>query len=172
MRVGIIGFSRTVAHVLAALTTAHLFAAASIIDGVNLGYAEYLSEIDRRPGNPEGEVMMGGAPFGAGLENWIAHSPDFNLDKVTAPLLILAPGAAGAFEEWEPYAALRRLHKPVDMLLLPGGSHVETNPRQRFASAGANIDWFQFWLQGVEDPNPAKVAQYVRWRQLRENADK
>ncbi|HEX7115087.1 MAG TPA: hypothetical protein VF193_08130 [Steroidobacter sp.] len=31
-----------------------------------------------------------------------------------------------------------------------------------------NLDWFRFWLQDIEDPNPAKAEQYERWRKLRE----
>jgi len=29
------------------------------------------------------------------------------------------------------------------------------------------VDWFCFWLKGEEDTDPAKVEQYVRWRELR-----
>ncbi len=29
------------------------------------------------------------------------------------------------------------------------------------------VDWFRFWLQGYEDPDPAKAEQYKRWRELR-----
>jgi hypothetical protein len=30
-----------------------------------------------------------------------------------------------------------------------------------------NIDWFRFWLQGYEDPNPVKKQQYAHWREMR-----
>jgi len=29
------------------------------------------------------------------------------------------------------------------------------------------VDWFCFWLKGSEDPDPAKMAQYHRCRELR-----
>jgi len=29
------------------------------------------------------------------------------------------------------------------------------------------MDWFRFWLQGYEDPDPAKAEQYKRWGELR-----
>ena len=46
-RVGVIGFSRSVYHVLVAITTAkHLFAAASVTDGMTFGYFEYLLSVD------------------------------------------------------------------------------------------------------------------------------
>jgi len=170
-RVGIIGFSRTVSHTLAALTTSHLFSAASIIDGVNFGYYEYVSFVDFNNVQLEGDSMMTAAPFGPGLQQWLSRSPEFNMDKVTAPLLIMAPGAFAVFAGWEPYAALRRLHKPVDLVLLHDGTHVETNPQQRVASQSTNIDWFRFWLQGYEDHDPAKAAQYGHWRELRKLRD-
>jgi len=29
------------------------------------------------------------------------------------------------------------------------------------------VDWFRFWLQDYQDPDPAKTEQYKRWRGLR-----
>ena len=46
------------------------------------------------------------------------------------------------------------------------GSHVITNPTQRLAADPLNVDWFRFWLQGYEDPDPAKAGQYTRWQEL------
>ena len=34
-------------------------------------------------------------------------------------------------------------------------------------SQGGSVDWFRFWLQDHEDPDPTKVEQYKRWRELR-----
>jgi hypothetical protein len=45
--------------------------------------------------------------------------------------------------------------------------HVLTNPAVRMASQGGSVDWFRFWLQNYEDPDPAKAEQYARWRGLR-----
>jgi hypothetical protein len=70
------------------------------------------------------------------------------------------------FADWEPYAALRYLKKPVDLIMLQAGTHVMTNPTQRLASETTNVDWFRFWLQGYEDPDLGKVEQYKRWEQL------
>jgi len=167
-RVGVIGFSRTVYHVLAAITTAdHLFAAASVTDGVTFGYFEYLLSADTGP-DWDTDAINGGEPFGAeGLKNWLASSPEFNMDKVRTPLLLLQPGVESMFADWEPYAALRYLKKPVDLIMLQAGSHVMTNPTQRLASETVNVDWFRFWLKGEEDPDPAKAEQYKRWRELR-----
>jgi hypothetical protein len=34
-------------------------------------------------------------------------------------------------------------------------------------SQQTTVDWYGFWLKGEEDPDPAKVEQYKRWRELR-----
>lgn len=67
---------------------------------------------------------------------------------------------------WEPYALLRYLQKPVALQLLNSDEHVLTNPNARMASQGGSVDWFRFWLQGYEDPDPTKVNQYRRWEKL------
>jgi len=172
-RVGVIGFSRTVYHVLAAITSAeHLFAAASVTEGVTLGYSEYLFAVDEEEEARETDAVNGGKPFGAeGLKNWLARSPEFNMDKVQTPLLLLQPGALAVFGGWEPYAALRYLKKPVELVMLQPGTHVMTNPTQRLASETINVDWFRFWLQEYEDPAPQKAEQYTRWRELRKLRD-
>ena len=68
---------------------------------------------------------------------------------------------------WQPYAGLRYLKKPVDLMMLNTDEHILTNPGVRLASQGGSVDWFRFWLQDYEDPDPAKAEQYDRWRVLR-----
>jgi len=46
-------------------------------------------------------------------------------------------------------------------------THPLTNPAQRLVSQGGTVDWFDFWLNGHEDPDPAKAEQYARWRELK-----
>jgi hypothetical protein len=35
------------------------------------------------------------------------------------------------------------------------------------AHHAGHTDWFRFWLQGYEDPDPAKRQQYVHWREMK-----
>lgn len=168
--VGIIGFSRTCYYVLEALTTSKLhFKAASITDGINIGYLEYLASLDSG-GNEyahEAEAMIGASPFGEGLQRWFRRSPEFNMNKVTTPLQVVALGFQSALTMWEPYAALRYLNKPVDLIVVPEGTHVLSSPAERMVSQGGTVDWFRFWLEDAEDTNPEKAQQYVRWREMR-----
>ena len=39
-------------------------------------------------------------------------------------------------------------------------------------SQGGTVDLFRFWLQGYEDTDPAKAAQYARWRAPRETQER
>lgn len=169
-RLGIIGFSRTCYHVLQALTTSNLhYRAASIADGVNVGYLQYLIAVDF-PGNPfshEYDALIGARPFGDGLQQWVKRSPAFNMARVTTPLQIVALDPSDVLFMWEPYAALRYLGKPVDLIVLKDGTHVLTNPSDRMVSQGGSVDWFRFWLQDYEDPSSTKTDQYKRWHELR-----
>lgn len=170
-KVGIEGFSRTGFYVLEALETEPTrYAAAVIADGTNFGYLQYLQAVDQdADGFPaQFSKFMGAAPVGDGLRLWIARSPGFTTDRIEAPLRIEAYGRASVAFNWEPYAALRSQHKPVDLLVFPNAPHEPLKPQERFGSEEGTADWFDFWLNGHEDPDPIKVEQYQRWGGLRE----
>jgi len=67
------------------------------------------------------------------------------------------------------YAALKMEKKPVELVFYRGAPHIFTQPQQRFHAMHRNLDWFNFWLRGVEDPAPEKREQYVRWRDMRDS---
>jgi dipeptidyl aminopeptidase/acylaminoacyl peptidase len=171
-RVGLGGFSRTGFRVEYILTHSKLsFAAATVTDNADMSYGQYILA-GHAIGQNEEEEMNGGIPVGQGLLNWLSIAPGFNADKVTAPLRmeIDTGGVDNLTIEWEMFAMLRRLHKPVEYFVLPDvehGSHPPELPKQQLASMGGAVDWFDFWLNGREDPNPQKRDQYARWRAFR-----
>jgi dipeptidyl aminopeptidase/acylaminoacyl peptidase len=170
-RIGIIGFSRSCFYVMEALTTdAFPIQAASITDGVIEDYWQYIMVPEIT--GAEAETIIGKPPFGDGLQEWLKRSPGFNLDKIRAPLLVVGAGPVSLLFMWEPYAGLRHLHKPVELVMLNTHEHVLTNPAERLASQGGSVDWFRFWLKGEEDPDPNKIDQYARWRELRKLQNK
>jgi hypothetical protein len=65
---------------------------------------------------------------------------------------------------------LDALGKPVEVLYFATASHSTTRPQHRLRSLGTHLDWWRFWLQGIEDIAPAKAAQYARWRAMRRPA--
>jgi len=171
-RVGLIGFSRTCFHVLYTLIhSRYPIAAASITNGVDLSYMQYMLFQNARLGAgytiDEYSGPNGGPPFGKNLDVWRERAPGFNLDRITAPLRLQAIGLASVLEEWEPYAGLLLQHKPVELLVIPEGTHLLVKPSERLVSSQSNVDWFRFWLKGEEDSDPAKADQYARWRELR-----
>ncbi len=168
--VGIVGFSRSCYYVLKALTTIpQRFKAGSITEGFDGGYFQYILAVSDNSDEQLGEleIVNDGRPFGHGLQQWLRRSPGFNMDKVRTPLQVVGKGPLSLLGEWESYATLRALNKPVDLIMLAEGAHVLSNPAERLASQGGTVDWFRFWLKGEEDPDPAKGDQYKRWRELR-----
>lgn len=170
-RVGIIGFSFTVYHTLYAIThNPDLFAAASITDGNNLSYWLYLLWTDIPVAQEMAENANGGEPFGReGLLKWQQSAPGFSLDRTRSPLLISCLEKGTLVATWDIYGTLRTLRKPVEMVWLTkeDAPHVLVQPRHRYLSQELAVDWFDFWLNQHEDPNPEKVQQYAKWRELR-----
>jgi len=166
-RVGIIGFSRTCYHVESALIKdPERFAAATLADGVDASYMQYLLFAESSLAR-ESEQIYGNVPFGEGLREWTERSPGFRLHQIQTPLRIEAIGAISLLSEREIYASLWKQGKPVDLIYFPNGQHILQKPLERMASQQGNVDWFRFWLLNEEDPDPAKEEQYAKWRQLR-----
>jgi dipeptidyl aminopeptidase/acylaminoacyl peptidase len=168
-RVGVVGFSWTCWYAVnAIIKVPHLFAAATIADGLDNSYMQYLLFSPGDSSLPEQfEAIRGGKPFGAGLDRWIRDAPGFHLDQVETPVRIEAINPTSVLQEWELYSSLYMQHKPVDMIYFPNGTHIHQEPLERLESQQGNVDWMRFWLQGYEDPDPAKRKQYERWHKLR-----
>jgi len=169
-RVGIIGFSRTCYHITYTLTHSNYkFAAATIADGIDGGYFQQMAFSNAIPDLAiEFDALNGAPPFGGGLSTWMKQSPPFLMERVQAPLLVQANnGPVSLLGEWEWFAGLSRLKKPVELIYLPHGTHILEKPWEREVSQQATVDWFDFWLNRHEDPDTAKAEKYKRWRELR-----
>ena len=55
----------------------------------------------------------------------------------------------------------------MELVFFPEGKHILELPLQRVGSMQGSVDWFRYWLQGYENPNPQYPEQSVRWRALR-----
>jgi hypothetical protein len=124
------------------------------------------------------DSMYGGPPYGKSLQNWLDYSISFNLDKFHAPLLMEVMGYGKKYDNPdappdnvamhnEIFVGLTQLHKPVEYYYYPNEEHQPEHPQARIASLQRNVDWFRFWLQGYERPNPEDPDQYKRWERLR-----
>jgi hypothetical protein len=99
-------------------------------------------------------------------ERWKEISPAYQLDRIKAPILFQLPEKEyrGSLDYAIP---LIRRHQ-ADMYVFPYETHIKYQPRHKLAVYERNVDWFRFWLQGYENPDPTKREQYVHWREMRD----
>src|SRR6266545_6454016 len=112
-----------------------------------------------------------GLPDGETAARWQELSPALNAAKVKAPLLINVADSE-YLHGLQYYTSLREHSKPVEMLIYADESHLKNQPKHRYEIYQRNLDWFNFWLQNKEDPDPAKADQYKRWRELKKLKEK
>lgn len=98
---------------------------------------------------------------------WGPVSLRMNAAQINTPILMQLADREylGALES---FTALRELNKPVEMYVFPDEDHVKWQPAHRAVMYQRSLDWFDFWLKGVEDASSVKAAQYQRWRALRD----
>lgn len=100
---------------------------------------------------------------------WLPYSMALNAPKMTTPLLMQLADSE-LLVGLHTYTALKAAKQPVDLFFYPDEYHFKWQPAHRRAVYERNLDWFSFWLQGREDPTPAKAEQYLRWRALRDRS--
>jgi dipeptidyl aminopeptidase/acylaminoacyl peptidase len=172
-RVGVVGFSLTCWYVVNALIKQpNLFRAATIADGLDNSYMQYmLFAVESYTLQRQMDQIRGAPPIGPALERWVAEAPGFNLDRVQTPVRIEAMGPSSVLQEWELYSSLRLQEKPVDLIYFPMGQHIHQVPLERLESQQGDIDWFRFWLKNEEDLDPGKRPQYQRWEAMRSGTE-
>jgi dipeptidyl aminopeptidase/acylaminoacyl peptidase len=178
-KVGIIGFSRSGWYTEFALTHGKTkYLAATVADNIEYSFSE------RAMGSLIGfdsksvDTMYGGPPNGSSLKNWLDYSISFNIDKIHTPLLMEQMGDGALFDrrnsppmkiskQFEVFTGLNLEHKPVELYYYPNEYHEPDDPQARLGTLQRNFDWYRFWLQGYERPNPEDPGQYKRWEGLR-----
>jgi dipeptidyl aminopeptidase/acylaminoacyl peptidase len=111
-----------------------------------------------------------GLPEGETAARWREISPALNAARVKAPLLIQVADSE-YLSGLQFYTALREHGKPVEMVIYADECHIKNQPKHRYEVYQRNIDWFNFWLQGREDPDPSKRDQFTRWRAMRDKIE-
>jgi hypothetical protein len=169
--VGVFAWSRTGFHVRHALEfSRYHFQAAVIVDGMDASYFQYLIDVQWPEATQTYEHLHGAAPFGSGLETWLNNATGFNLEKVHTPTRLVSFGPRSILYNWEWFAGLNHLGKPVELIWLPDTMHIPVKPWERLTAQQGTVDWFCFWLKGEEDADASKAEQYVRWRQLKRSS--
>jgi dipeptidyl aminopeptidase/acylaminoacyl peptidase len=172
-KIGIITWSHMGPYVYQGLIDQpSLYKAATIAEADSNSYPEYLQNIDYMGTEREKmfRAQLGGEkPFGKGLEAWIKNSPGFHFDRICTPILMVFNSPVALQYGWADYAALRAQDKPVDLLYIRNGDHVLVKPLERMAEQGRNVDWYDYWLNGHRDSDPAKAARYKLWDRMKAN---
>ena len=98
-------------------------------------------------------------------ERWRLISAALNVERIRAPLLLQLSELESRYGV-ELYTRLSHSRTPTELHVFPDEAHVKVQPRHRLAVYRRNLDWFRFWLQDRVDADPARAAQYARWRAL------
>ncbi len=164
-RVGITGLSDGASTVSYALINHPTFAAAAIstcCDGPHtamtyggIAWADWQHKVLGFPLDIEDQ-----------REFWRPLALSLNARKIDTPLLMQLSDKEFRLG-LEAFSALREAGKPVEMHVFPDEYHEKVRPLHRLNSYNRSIDWFAFWLQGKEDPDPEKAEQYRRWEKMR-----
>src|SRR5579862_2636079 len=168
-RAGIMGWSYGSELTNLTITHSHTFAAASAGSGGSNNPGEYW--LFGGPFQHYIEGTMGGSPYGNYDKRFDDLAPVHLAEGVTTPLLIES-NPSEMLGSLEFYTKLKRLGKPVQMVIYPDEGHIYSQPVHRIASMQRNLDWFRFWLQGYEDPAADKHEQYSQWQALKEESKK
>lgn len=162
-RLGITGLSDGSSAVRFALINSDLFKVASI----STCCVDENALIYNGPAVQQQFEAMGYAGPEEDPEFWKSYSLALNAKRMNRPLLMQL-----AEDEYigglNTFTVLKSAGQPVEMYVFAGEHHRKWQPAHRAAAYERNLDWFGFWLQGQEDPDPAKKAQYVRWELMRD----
>jgi len=174
-RVGLVGHSRMGWQTHYAVTHPGRvkLVAAGIWDSTVQDYKS-LTELYGVGGDTRGYEKNNGGPFWSNKENWLKHDVLFNADRVEAAVLFAYDIDNDATEinvksaSTSIVGAYRANRRPFDFVFLRPALHTILGAPVRKAAMDLTVDWMNFWIQGKEDPDPAKAEQYKRWRMIRE----
>jgi dipeptidyl aminopeptidase/acylaminoacyl peptidase len=165
-RVGIGGLSMSSQAVEWALWHSHKFAAAAISGpaAVDPVWEDWMSVTRWEQVRNHYDLPASDNPNDPA---WIAESPALNVSKITTPIMVNA-AEDEALAGIQFYSKLRRADIPLELYIYPREEHqFVIYPKSKAEVYQRNLDWFRFWLQGYEDPDSLKCAQYARWETMR-----
>jgi len=102
---------------------------------------------------------------------WAPMSLSQNAQTIDTPILVQVADREymSGLEAW---TALKEAGKPIEMIVYPDEYHQKWQPAHIYANYVRSLDWFDFWLLGRRDPDPAKAEQYRRWNALKAARDR
>jgi Prolyl oligopeptidase family len=103
-------------------------------------------------------------------ERWKAVSVALNASRIRAPLLIQVSDSE-LMGEIQTFAEMHKTGKPIEIHVFPNEFHVKSQPIHRYYMYKRSVQWFEFWLKGIEESDPVDPEQYQGWRVLRNRAE-
>jgi dipeptidyl aminopeptidase/acylaminoacyl peptidase len=170
-RVGMMGHSLSGFWVQLAITHTDLFKVVEMHNGGTLSEPGTYWDNGNKQFREMQEHIMGGPPYGETLQNYLDYSTTLTANRIHVPVL-MEYDAIEAYIAMQYYEALQHYGVPVDFFVYPNDSHVTEQPEHRYRSMQRNLDWFEFWLLGKENPTPSSGEQYDRWRRFRSTLDR
>jgi dipeptidyl aminopeptidase/acylaminoacyl peptidase len=163
-RVGVTGFSFGAALVAYSISHIDLFRAAIESGGGGQDPDLYFLGNDRNRAYLLNRLGLG-PPEGESAARWRMISASLNARYIVSPLLINASDSEYLLD-MPLVTTLRDSSKPIELFVYANQLHEKNPPTHRYEIYERNLDWFKFWLEGLEDPNPEKAEQYRRWEKL------
>jgi len=116
-----------------------------------------------------GERRKWGFPpaMGPGSEAWQPLALSMNPPDRLAPMLMQLADSELVIS-LETIAAYENAGRPIEARIFPDEYHLKIQPQHRLAVYRRNLQWFDFWLNGIEQADPIDPAQYSRWRAMRD----
>ena len=163
-RMGISGFSDGTSTVQWALINSSLFKAASLGACCEDIYSYPLAG---GPAFTDFGREMGYRFFEPGTEEfWKPMSLVLNADRIDVPILIQT-GDSEYEIGLDVVEAFRRRGKAIELYVLKDEPHFKWQPAHRLAIYERSAEWFEFWLMHLVNCDPAKAAQYRRWKAMK-----
>jgi dipeptidyl aminopeptidase/acylaminoacyl peptidase len=166
-RLGISGHSHGAMLGPLVMARAKIFRASSFAEGVSNSVVMY--ELMSDDANREIHDPIVGASLYDSPQRYLDESPDLQFAGVsTASLFEAGANTAAILMLGFPKAA-RRADMPTEFIVYPQTGHNLAIPKLQREAAQRNLDWFNFWLNDREDPDPTptQAQQYLRWRAMR-----
>lgn len=163
-RIGITGFSDGTSTTQWALVNASLFKAAALgsccedMIAFPLAAGPTFTQFGRD---------MGYRFFEPGVADyWKPMSLTLNVGRIDIPILIQT-GDSEYEAGLDVVETFKHHGKAIELYVLEGEPHVKYQPAHRLAMYRRSTEWFQFWLKGIMNCDPASVGQYDRWKAMR-----
>jgi dipeptidyl aminopeptidase/acylaminoacyl peptidase len=99
-------------------------------------------------------------------QRFIQLSPIFNFSGLRTATLMEYGEQNLSVDGLELLTAIWRHGIPHEFIIYPNTGHNIASPTLQIESMNRNLDWFDYWMLGKQDPDPKKQNQYERWKKM------